>query len=44
MIIERLGYGQRLQQNKTEILRLGFPALENARGSSPSLRMTTRCL
>src|SRR5438477_12584436 len=29
-------------QNKTQISRLGFPALESTRGSPPSLKMTTK--
>jgi len=29
------------EQAKKQILRLGFPAPENARGSPPSLRMTS---
>src|SRR5439155_26496335 len=36
---ERLSYEIALVA-KTEILRLGFPALEGTRGSPPSLRMT----
>src|SRR5437588_6934916 len=36
-------WGTRRRKNKTEILRLGFPILEKADGSPPSLRMTASC-